>query len=71
MPKSIERLKAAAKRWVTLTSCINFATEPPTPATVGVRHRSGAGKSVYSVDIPYARPFLMLKPRGKVCGNKR
>ena len=29
-----------------------------------------AGKSVYSVDILYARPFLALRPRGKVCVNK-
>ena len=64
MPKSIERLKAVVERWVTLNlrtiSLINFAIEPPTLATVG-GSRSGAGKSVYLVDILYARPLLTLK----------
>ena len=49
---------------------INFAIEPPTLATVGVGSRSGAGKSVYLVDIVGARPLFVLKPIGKVCENK-
>ena len=65
MPKSIEQLQAATERWVTLNLCtispINFAIEPSTPATAGVGPRSGAGNSVYSVDIPNARSLLMLK----------
>ena len=70
MPRSIERLKAAAERQAPLLYALISLPSLRPQQWQGVRHRSGAGESFYLVDILYDQPLLTLKIGGSVCGHK-
>ena len=52
-----------------LTLCINFITEPPTQATVGVGNCLGDGDGVYLLDILSTRPLLTFKKLEAQCAG--